>query len=163
MIEQWLVTVSNWNSSTLIIALVGIVGIVAVSMLFRSQSRVAGLQQQLKKLERDLRISNGSAIGMGQQLIQIEKQLQQQKNAFMQQESKAASITTNTQTIRPSVVESVAVDKTSVDNAGSIYDQARQALAQGLAIDEIAQQCGLSYAEVSLLQTLSKSSISSPS
>jgi hypothetical protein len=113
-----------------------------------------GMHEKLHRLEHDLRIANGSAIGMGQQLIALEKE-------FKQQPSKIDIETNLPKENKQRPVQALSTSyEQSVDNS-SAYDQARSQLAQGHDINQVAKSCGLSYAEVSLLQALSKQAVPS--
>lgn len=124
------------------------------------------LQEKLERLERELKVANSSAIGMGQQLIALEKQISQQLLSQPPQAVKSKSLSTlkNKVSNQPDLSNNRLVSKSQqvsqADNRSlTSYDEARQALALGKSIEEVSKDCRLSYAEVSLLQALSKESI----
>lgn len=144
------------NTNTLIVSIASLACLFSVYVLFRSQSKVVDLQKQMIKLQHDLRVAHGSAIGMGQQLIHLEKQVQQQKqHAGSPTRTEEKRFPSQVTPAKPSIVKSHDMVEESS------YDRARQSLAKGMALSDVAEECGLSHAEVSLLQSLSKHSIHS--
>ena len=146
-------------------------------VLWRGHRKNQALQQKLLRLEREFKVANGSAIGMGQHLIALEKQLYQQQYQVQTQAQvqtpqnsvpTAAATEADSVSAEPPESSSLKVQSQEASAASeeeissSIYDDARRALANGRTVSEVAKQCGLSYAEVSLLQALSKQSIASP-
>ena len=134
-----------------VVILSAVACVVSLWVMLRSYYNNRKVQQRLHRLEHDLRIAHSSAIGMGQQIISLEKQLKQQRQQSPQRVAKP-----KTAAVPPtSKPTPVAVDTTATVN-GSVYDQARAGLANGDSIAAVAKRCGLSYAEVSLLQALGR-------
>ena len=154
-----------------------VLGLVTVSVLLSltlllSFKKVRKLGKQLNRVQQDLKMSHVSVINMGQQLLSLEKKVNQQ--AF----SSSANVNDHTKPLLNKVTKvdsSVSrdsqiygsqsersqigdskVDNSPLDNGGSIYDKARYYLAKGDDVDSIAQRCNLSHAEVSLLKALIK-------
>jgi hypothetical protein len=122
------------------------------------------MYKKLSRLEHDLRIANSSAIAMGQQLISLEKQFKQQRNPDVEpQLQQAVPVVKQSSMIKPSNNNSAYADDLNANESAtfSVYDDARQSLAQGLSVSDVAKQCGLSHAEVSLLKALSRQTINS--
>jgi len=118
----------------------------------------------LLRLERELKVANGSAIGMGQQLISMEKKLNQQHDNDYQKnqnEIKERGYLEQNYVQNSYSIENKLTQPKALNNERSVYDQARASLAEGLAVSEVASQCELSFAEVSLLKSLSKGAATS--
>lgn len=186
--SEWLVNLGSNGLVTVLLIVVMSVMIVALVIGYRKRCR---MEEKLSRLERDLRIANGGAVGMGQQLIALEKQIEQQLvTTFVKKEPKSREVkktnqqqafddyptvtnTTKSDTNRQNSASQYdtsqdrtpqqlaaktehSVEDHSNEDDVSSYDQARLLLEQGNVINDVAKQCGLSYAEVSLLQALSK-------
>ena len=137
-------------------------GLMVIGLLcyLKTHRRHQLLDARLQRLERDLRAANNSAIGMGQQLIQMEKIL---KQYTVQPEIKTATAapiattsTTETDTTPHTISSRSDTTSTRAASQESSYNQARDYLSQGKSVEDTMKICGLSYAEVSLLQALSK-------
>ncbi|MGH1440384.1 MAG: DUF2802 domain-containing protein [Cellvibrionaceae bacterium] len=151
-----LAAIHNLGVNNVVLSLSGLACIVSFFVLLRGYQRNKALNKKLTRLEHDLRIANSSAIGMGQQLIAMEKQLSEKSITITN-----ASVTASEKSNNTEQLSIPKANATSPHQETSIYDQARQSLAQGLEVGEIAKQCGLSFAEVSLLKSLSKGPITS--
>lgn len=142
-----------------------LVSLLSLLLLFFNQRKVKYLQQKLLRLERDVRIINGSTVSMGQHLLAFEKHIKQAPDTQASKVSAKApsepdhqsplSLTTTVNT--SDTLEKIVTDS-GTSQTDSMYNEARDALAQGMNIKEVAKQCGLSYAEVSLLKALGGSS-----
>jgi hypothetical protein len=154
-----------------------VLGLVAVSVLLSltlllSFKKVGKLGKKLTRLQQDLKMSHASVINIGQQLLSLEKKVNQQAlsrpanvNAhtkpLLNKMAKIDSSVSRDSQIDVSQsdrsqISDAQVDNSLLDNGGSIYDKARYYLAKGDDVDSIAQRCNLSHAEVSLLKALSK-------
>ena len=161
-----------------------VIGSALILTLFISGYRkTRKLQQRMERLQHELQIANSSAMGMGQQLLALEKKILRQsqvnnnlhehqqsleKQARKLQDSgyqKVSSIASRTaaSVAPPSAPMSTSmpkenqhplpVDDLSLDNMQS-YDQAKQWLSQGYDVAYVMKKSGLSQAEVSLMHAL---------
>lgn len=152
---------SQLSLTSLLLGITAITCLLSVFFCLRGSKKNRLLEMKLAKLERDLRIANNSALAMGQDIIGLEKRVHAHTShataAGTKNQASAASPVPNRAT--PSTpTENYSSNKTTVLDEESVYDEARKLLAEGVGIQEIAKRSGLSYAEVSLLDTLSKSS-----
>lgn len=138
-----------FSTNSLLVSIVTLCFLTCLLALFYGQAQVRVLQRRFKKLENDLRITHDSFIGMGQQLIELEKQTRQSQQIFHEPKFTHAQKTV----AAPDMTRSETT-KSETTSSNSSYDRARQALASGLAVADVARECNLSYAEVSLLQSL---------
>ncbi|MGH1485016.1 MAG: DUF2802 domain-containing protein [Cellvibrionaceae bacterium] len=150
----------SMGSDTLIVGIALIACVVSFFSLLRSHQKARNLFNKLQRLEHDLKIANNSAIGMGQQLISLEKQLKQQP-VVNQAEAMALVKEAENIATKEALIEAP-VNNSGSDNP-SVYDRARQLLHHEQDINKVAKQCGLSYAEVSLLKALGKQTTTSHS
>ncbi len=165
--------INHLGSDGLVIGLSSLT-LVLLVVLFRGYQKIQQVNKQLVRLQHDLRVANSSAISMGQQLIHLEKRVNQHPvtqepimreavaNTFIeetvvQQEKRPSSI--GNESSEPSFSSVPPAEHTADET--SVYDQARSFLAQGESVSDVAKQCGLSHAEVSLLHALSKKTIPS--
>lgn len=148
------------------------------------------LLQQVNKLSEELRIANRGAIGMGQQIITLEKKIQrmsanaqssvqqhpQQSSLQLSQQpspqidsTQAQEDPTNDMSKFTDIVskeilseDSTALDASSnnepEDHENEKLNLARDLLAKGKELTEVASTCQLSFAEVSLLRALNPTS-----
>lgn len=171
--SELLFAINNMSINSIVLGLSVFSCVVSLFVLLRGHQKNHTLNKKLQRLEHDLRVANGSAIGMGQQLINLEKQLKHQHPiaSVQYKEPSANDKEPSAYNEKPS-----AYNKTSAVHAKkltenlynnnnveeqSVYNQARESLARGLDIADVAKQCGLSFAEVSLLKSLSKSTVGS--
>lgn len=96
--------------------------------LLRKQAAVHDESQQ--RLQRELKVTQSSAVGMGKRLLLLEQQL-------------AAGATTQTPAARTP----------SAAMADNLKD-AVSLLNAGLAVEEVARRCGISKAEASLMKLM---------
>ena len=128
---------------------------VTVCLLFlglwwRSHHRLKHLQQQIDRLQHDFLVANSSAIGMGQQLMSLEKKWQTpvQSHAPLATEKPVKLTVVNTPVSSGDTFEGMP--------SNEVYETSRQLLAQGVDIHDVIKRSGLSYSEVSLMQSLVK-------
>ncbi len=145
------------SQQQLIIGGIGVVSVMVLSAFYINQRKTRRLSQKLERLQHDLLVANNSAIGMGQQLLSLEKKL------FTPQQPTVKKPTTNPSTVKTS--RSQPANLTVVDNnihshdsipSDAVYEQSRQLLAQGNTIEEVSKQSGLSYSEVSLMKKMAQ-------
>jgi hypothetical protein len=131
--------------------------VLALSIVWLSHRKTNALTRKMDRLQHDLRVANSSAIGMGQQLLSLEKKLHSQKQAAQKQDIQ--------QTAKEKSVKLTVVDKHQASQslandtdlpADAVYEKSRQLLAQGVDIKEVIKQSGLSHSEVSLMKTLAR-------
>ena len=158
-------TTQLYSESIGSLVVASIVFISLLLVLVRNQYKTQQLQQRLLRLERNFRILNSSTISMGQQLLAVEKQLNGSPYTLADFPSLASSAPNPQllQQARPELFDST-TDSSSISEKSvvsredirddTIYNQARRFLNQGSSIKEVAKQCSLSYAEVSLLKAL---------
>ena len=162
-------TTQLYSESIGSLVVASIVFISLLLVLVRNQYKTQQLQQRLLRLERNFRILNSSTISMGQQLLAVEKQLNGSPYTLADFPSLASSAPNPQllQQARPELFDSTidsTTDSSSISEKSvvsredirddTIYNQARRFLNQGSSIKEVAKQCSLSYAEVSLLKAL---------
>jgi hypothetical protein len=126
--------------------------ILTLSILWVSHRKAIALTRKMDRLQHDLRVANSSAIGMGQQLLCLEKQLHSQQQEI-KQSSKEKSVKL---TVVDKHQSSQSLDTDNELPADAVYEKSRQLLAQGVDIKEVIKQSGLSYSEVSLMKTLAR-------
>jgi len=210
MMSELILSINNMGLNSIVLGLSLLACFVSLFVLLRGHQRTQTLNEKLQRLEHELRVANGSAIGMGQQLISFEKQLNQQQDISASQVQYKEPLARNerplardeqplarnkkplardeqplakheeplTQYKEPSQYkkspseqkkpfvhnqkQTETFQKNNDVDAQSVYDQARKSLSKGVDVGDVAKQCGLSFAEVSLLKSLSKSTITSP-
>lgn len=135
--------------STTVAAIAVTVGLLLVLLLWQSRRRMNRLQQQLARVQHDLLVANSSAIGMGQQLLALEKkgQVSRKKSVPLAAE-KPVKLTVVDTPVHPSA------HTYSSMPSNEIYETSRQLLAEGVDIEEVIKRSGLSYSEVSLMKSL---------
>lgn len=115
-------------------ALVSVVALVlSVVALRASHRQLDQLRGRHRRLESELAVVNSAAIGMGNRLLAMEKRVQE--GAASEASVPGASAGNGTEQDLP-------------------YTQARQLFQMGMDVEEVAQRCGLSRAEASLLQAM---------
>lgn len=167
------------SSQTIILVTLGIISLSILMVVYCIRKQNV-LRSQLNKLSDDLRSANRGAIGMGQQILVLEKQLQQMSNHAQTTNKKSkdkpvesfdintlAGIDDNSSS---SESTNVAVEhspmsnesKTVKNDANDKLGLARELLAKGKDLTDVASTCELSFAEVSLLRALNSSNSLSP-
>ncbi len=141
------------------------------------QRRTRALKQHIERLQHDFSVSHNSAIGMGQKILALEKQLLKDStrkntmNAHNNLEQYAENVDNTKYQPKQASVKSTAklsvvsnnVSLENLQNAAeddpdqdAAYALSKQLLAQGHTIEEVINRSGLSYSEVSLMKSLSK-------
>ncbi len=147
----------------IMLALVAMSVLLSLTLLL-SLRQIRKLSKQLSRVQHDLKVSNSSMINIGQQLLSLEKKVNQQILSEPVSRNENALNKTNKTDLRipqsvredDRTLSSTPTDNSLLDNAESIYDKARYYLAKDEDVESIAKRCNLSYAEVSLLKALSK-------
>lgn len=153
------------SSAYIVMAVVLFVVCLAMAFFWRSHKKAISLQKKLERLQHDLLVANSSAIGMGQKLLALEKQLYSEgavnpANSTLDRNVGAERIEPTDKKVHLKVI-----DNTTLNQASShpndlpndaVYEQTRLLLAQGIDIQEVIKRSGLSYSEVSLMQSLVK-------
>lgn len=119
-------------------------GVVCYGRL-RKQSQLT--QKLYSRLDHNLQMTSNGSIGMGRRLVALEKQLQQvEMHDAANSKPEVTPDTSETNTVPQAValVEGLAPD---------LADAARL-LNAGLETEEVARRCGISRAEVSLMQLM---------
>jgi hypothetical protein len=147
----------------IMLALVAMSVLLSLTLLL-SLRRIRKLSKQLSRVQHDLKVSNSSMINIGQQLLSLERKVNQQ--VFSEPVSRNANTLNKMSKTDYKIPQSAReddfnlsntpTDNSSLDKAESIYDKARYYLAKDEDVESIAKRCNLSYAEVSLLKALSK-------
>ncbi|MFT6389549.1 MAG: hypothetical protein ACJAUP_002942 [Cellvibrionaceae bacterium] len=150
-------------NGNIVLALVAISILLSLALLlsFRQTRKLA---KQLNRVQHDLKVSSSSMINIGQQLLNLEKRVNQTTlsesvNRTVRAPNKMNNMDYNVpQGVRENDFKTpdTLKDNSLLDNADSIYDKARYYLAKGDSVESIAKRCNLSHAEVSLLKALSK-------
>ena len=147
---------NQWLLSTSVIAC-----LLSLCLLLRSQVRMRVIAKKNAHLERELKVMSGSVIAMGQQVMALQKQMQQLKQPTKQNitpaEPTKQSVQFDSNTLLKTVTDENPYTSNSNDTDSS-YDAARKLLSKGNTIESVADQCSLSFAEVSLLQALNRPS-----
>jgi hypothetical protein len=141
-----------------------VMGVSLLLTLLLSLRQTRNLSKQLKRVQHELKVSGSSMISIGQQLLSLEKKVNQQALLEPVERSTNATIVTNnidserSKGVKESdfKLSNVSTDNTLLDEADLIYEEARYYLSKGDDIETIAKRCNLSHAEVSLLKALSK-------
>ena len=119
--------------------------VVSLGLILNGHFRHKKVQKKMHDMENSLRFAKSSALGMGQQIISLEKQLQ-----------KLSVAPTKLDITNPTVSTKPLHEKTHIDQDDK-YETAKKLLREGKAVGDVANTCQLSFAEVSLLQALSRS------
>ncbi len=120
------------------LVLFSVVLVFTLSVVWVNSRQSHHLQKKIDRLQHELSVANNSAIGMGQQLIQLEKKIHtsQQK-------------TTGSPSLR-------VIENPLAAGKADAHEVSRQLLHQGYSVEETARRSGLSYSEVSLINAISK-------
>jgi len=125
-----------------------VLGVICYARL-RKQSQLT--QKLYTRLDHSLQMTSNGSIGMGRRLVALEKQLQQVElqeaaNNTPENNSQSIPVEQESRTVPQSValVEGLAPD---------LADAARL-LNAGIGTEEVARRCGISRAEVSLMQLM---------
>lgn len=151
-------------SGEIVLALVAMCVLLSLALLLNLR-QTRKLVKQLSRVQHDLKVSTHSMINIGQQLLNLEKKVNQQPIPEpATRRAHSPSRMNNVDYRAPQSVQAANLnmlstptdDAASNDNGDSIYDKARYYLAKGDDVESIAKRCNLSHAEVSLLKALSK-------
>jgi hypothetical protein len=112
---------------SLILSVIALV--LAIKSLSRTREQQAHTEKLFQRLTKEMALSNSGAVGMGQRLLAMEKNLQAAPKAAQKIDYY------NDEDFQP-------------------YSQAAQLLKMGLDAEEVARRCGLSRAEASLIQMM---------
>jgi hypothetical protein len=157
-IMQPLIAMSGIPEAYIAEAIILIAGLFVLLLIWGSHRKSARVHKKLERLQHDLLVANSSAIGMGQQLLALEKKLHAQSNNAQTPASKKTPNSPIQLTVVDNKTATQAVNSTADDEVSddAIYETSRQLLAQGVDIEEVIKRSGLSYSEVSLMQSLVK-------
>lgn len=103
--------------------------VLAIKSLSRTREQQAHVEKLFQKLTKEMALSSSGAVGMGQRLLAMEKNLQAAPKAAQKIDYY------NDEDFQP-------------------YSQAAQLFKMGLDAEEVARRCGLSRAEASLIQMM---------
>lgn len=111
----------------------------------RKQSSLT--QKLYTRLDHNLQMTNNGSIGMGRRLVALEKQLQQVE---LQEAANSTSRDDSGTDQKQAVPQAAAL----VEGLAPDLADAARLLNAGLGTDEVARRCGISRAEVSLMQLM---------
>ncbi len=149
------------NAEQAVVVIVAVACALSIFTLIVSQKRSRALQTKIDRLQHDLRVANSGAIGMGQQLIAVEKQLNAHHSVSTTIESHKHTLQAQSAALQSQYSQTAQSMPAQDQDDEAIYQTARQLLAQGIDLDTIAKQSGLSHAEVSLINTLNQQGVNS--
>lgn len=123
-------TLSPLEFGLIISLLLSVIALVlAIKSLGRTRAQQALTEKLFQKLTKEMALSNSGAVGMGQRLLAMEKNLQAAPKSAQKIDYY------NDEDFQP-------------------YSQAAQLFKMGLDAEEVARRCGLSRAEASLIQMM---------
>jgi len=123
-------TLSPLEIGLIISLLLSVIALVlAIKSLSRTREQQAHTEKLFQKLTKEMALSSSGAVGMGQRLLAMEKNLQAAPKAAQKIDYY------NDEDFQP-------------------YSQAAQLFKMGLDAEEVARRCGLSRAEASLIQMM---------
>lgn len=123
-------TLSPLEIGLIISLLLSVIALVlAIKSLSRTREQQAHVEKLFQKLTKEMALSSSGAVGMGQRLLAMEKNLQAAPKAAQKIDYY------NDEDFQP-------------------YSQAAQLFKMGLDAEEVARRCGLSRAEASLIQMM---------
>lgn len=131
-----------------------LLGASLLCIVLRSYRKSALLNKKIDRLQHDLLVANNTAIGMGQQLLSLEKKISSPNKTHphtAKYPGKQAKLT-----VVDTIKSSDSIDQTVDTRDDKVYEKSRQLLAQGYDIEEVIKQSGLSYSEVSLMKALAQ-------
>lgn len=120
------------------LVLAGVALVLAAVSLVRQRKLTQANEKLYQRLLRDISVANTGSVGMGQRLLEMEKRLQQ-----------------NSQKNSPN---GYAKNDFAKDEDFQPYSEAAQLFKMGLSSEEVANRCGLSRAEASLMEMMQKAS-----
>lgn len=123
-------TLSPLEIGLIISLLLSVIALVlAIKSLSRTREQQAHIEKLFQKLTKEMALSSSGAVGMGQRLLAMEKNLQ----------------------AAPKTAQKIDYYN---DEDFQPYSQAAQLFKMGLDAEEVARRCGLSRAEASLIQMM---------
>ncbi len=123
-------TLSPLEIGLIISLLLSVIALVlAIKSLSRTREQQAHTEKLFQKLTKEMALSSSGAVGMGQRLLAMEKNLQ----------------------AAPKTAQKIDYYN---DEDFQPYSQAAQLFKMGLDAEEVARRCGLSRAEASLIQMM---------
>lgn len=141
-------------------ALVSWVAVVIALVCLIKVKRQAALSEKLHKdLKHEMQVTNNGSIGMGRRLLTMEKAVAAVQAAPVQSASPVAEApgpVLNSNAESPPVIDA----GEPVDEEMQAFTQAAELLNAGLDAESVAQRCGLSRAETSLMQLMQHQSVS---
>ena len=163
--NQWLGWTSQQTSTVLMVS----ASLLVLAAIVIGQRRNRKLNQRVERLQRDLLVANNSAIGMGQQLLALEKKMISQHQASHnihshadQLAQKSAAIAEKALSENTSNLKHRLNGQVEEEDETPAYELAKQWLSQGADIQQVIKKTGLSHAEVSLIKALQKQQKPSP-
>ena len=128
-------TIANYEFSMLemglmVSLLLSVIALVlSISSIVKMRAHADRLEKQFQKLNKELAVFNSGSMGIGQRLVAMEKRLH----------------------TAPKTAQKIDYYN---DEDFQPYSQAAQLFNMGLDIEEVSRRCGLSRAEVSLIQMM---------
>lgn len=150
-----LVIWSGFPEDTILSLLWGGLSLLLCLALYTMHRHSMHLKGQIQRLQNDHRVANSSLIGMGQQILALEKRLLPTPSSF---EKPKLTVVENpsSQHARYTNISPSDTHTNTANNADNAYETSRQLFAQGAEIEEVIKRSGLSYSEVSLIKSLVK-------
>lgn len=148
---------SIWVGQEVLVSAICVALFSSIVMLFTLKKQ-NHLLAQINKLSEELQVANRGAIGMGQQIIALEKKLEAMSVTTSPIKEQTPVATTTEESTDKKVANTSAEPNTqAIENSKEADDKlalARDLLAKGQSLSEVASHCQLSFAEVSLLRAL---------
>jgi hypothetical protein len=121
----------------LIVFVVNSIALYLIALFFKKKLRQ--LQAQIKSFEKETSLTSGTTLNMGQRLLALEKSVAAQPVE------------------PPPVVPVVAsIPVSGYQEEFHSYNEANQLFQMGMSVDEVVERCGISRAEASLLEAVSR-------
>jgi uncharacterized protein YlxW (UPF0749 family) len=121
----------------LIVFVVNSIALYLIALSFRKKLRE--LQAQIKSFEKETNLISSTTLNMGQRLLALEKSVAAQPVE------------------PPPVVPVVApIPVSGYQEEFHSYNEANQLFQMGMSVDEVVERCGISRAEASLLEAVSR-------
>lgn len=134
----------------------GLAVLIALVCLFKLRRQAALTEKTFKDLKHEMEVTNNGSMGMGRRLLVMEKAVAAVKSASVARagvEPAVARAPVSTLSGGSSLHRDI--DVTSEDSDGlQAYTLAAELLESGLDADAVARRCGLSRAEISLMQLM---------
>ncbi len=136
----------------------GLAVLIALVCLFKLRRQAALTEKTFKDLKHKMEVTNNGSMGMGRRLLVMEKAVAAVKGASVARAGVEADVarTPGSALSGDSGIHSD-IDVTAEDSDGlQAYTLAAELLEAGLDADAVARRCGLSRAEISLMQLMQK-------